>query len=188
MLSAQLLPWKNVSSVATAQAGCLFGEPYSLNVPPSPQAGQSAWLQCEMLAGLKSITLPVIAVSLFGISGFARFTREAMLEVLASEHIRMARANGLPERSIIFRYALKNVGIRVVTLIGLFIVSLLGATVLVETVFGLAGMGSYVVQGALVGDVPVVQGVVVVFTLIIVVVNLIVDLAYTWLDPRVRSA
>lgn len=137
---------------------------------------------------LRSITLPVIALSLVGIAGFARFTREAMLEVLASEHIRMARANGLPKRSIIFRYALKNVGIRVVTLFGLFTIGLLGGTIFVETIFALPGMGSYVVTGALQGDVPVVQGVVVVFTLIIIVVNLIVDLAYTWLDPRVHSA
>lgn len=137
---------------------------------------------------LRSITLPVIALSLVGIAGFARFTREAMLEVLASEHIRMARANGLPKRSIIFRYALKNVGIRVVTLFGLFTIGLLGGTIFVETIFALPGMGSYVVTGALQGDVPVVQGVVVVFTLIIIVVNLIVDLTYTWLDPRVRSA
>jgi peptide/nickel transport system permease protein len=172
-------------SVPSFWVGAILIELFAVKLHWFPALGTIGTSPVEWL---QSYTLPVIAVSLVGIAGFARFSRDAMLEVLASEHIRMARANGLPERSIIFRYALKNVGIRVVTLIGLFTISLLGGTIFVETVFALPGMGSFVVTGALQGDVPVVQGVVVVFTLIIVIVNLLVDLAYTLLDPRVRSA
>jgi len=137
---------------------------------------------------LRSLVLPVAALSLVGTASFARYTRDAMLDVLASEHIRMARANGLPESTIIYRYALKNVAIRVLTLVGLLTVGLLGGTVFVETVFALPGLGSYVVDGVLQKDMPVVQGVVAVFTLIIILVNLVVDLAYTALDPRVRAS
>lgn len=137
---------------------------------------------------LRSITLPVIALSIFGIATVAKNTREAMLDVLASEHVRMAWANGIPARSIIFVYALKNVGVRILTLVGVLTIGLLSGTVFIETVFALPGIGGYAVTGAQQQDVPVVQGVVVFFVLIIVVVNLVVDVANTWLDPRVRTS
>lgn len=137
---------------------------------------------------LRSITLPVIALSIFGIATVAKNTREAMLDVLASEHVRMAWANGIPARSIVFVYALKNVGVRILTLVGVLTIGLLSGTVFIETVFALPGIGGYAVSGASQQDVPVVQGVVVCFVLIVVFVNLLVDIAYTWLDPRVRSS
>ncbi len=137
---------------------------------------------------LRSLALPVFALAIGGVATIAKQTREAMLDVLASEHIRMAWANGIPARRIYFRYALRNVGTRVLTIMGLLIVALLGGTVFVETVFALPGMGSLAATAANQQDVPVVQGVVVIFTLIIVIVNLITDIAYTWLDPRVRTS
>jgi peptide/nickel transport system permease protein len=137
---------------------------------------------------LRSITLPVIALSVGGIAGFSKYAREAMLEVLASEHIRMARADGIPKRWIYFRYALKNTGLRMLTLIGLLLIGLLGGTAFIETIFALPGLGAYAVQGAQRQDVPVVEGVTVFFTLLIILINLVTDLAYTWLDPRVRSS
>ena len=136
---------------------------------------------------LKSLVLPVIALSLFGVASVAKQMRESMLDVLASEHIRMAWANGIPARSIVFVYALKNAAIPVVTVLGLQIVGLLGGTVLVETVFALPGMGGLAVTASVQHDLPVVQGVAVYFTVIVVAVNLLIDLTYGWLNPRVRT-
>jgi peptide/nickel transport system permease protein len=135
---------------------------------------------------LKSLVLPVIALSLYGVAATAKQTREAMLDVLGSEYIRMARANGVTSRSIVFCHALKNASLRVVTVLGVVAVGLLGGTVLVENVFALPGLGSLVVTAATEHDLPVVQGVAIYFTVMVVVINLLIDLAYTWLNPRVR--
>jgi peptide/nickel transport system permease protein len=136
---------------------------------------------------LHSLTLPVLALAIGGIAGVARQTREAMLDALGSEYIRMARANGVPARSLYFRHALKNASIPVVTQLGLLTVGLLGGTVLVENVFAMQGLGRLVVGATSQHDLPVVQGIAIAFTLIVVVVNLVVDLAYAWLNPRVRT-
>ena len=109
-----------------------------------------------------------------------------MLDVLASEHIRMAWANGISPRSIVFRHALRNASMQVVTVLGLLAVGLLGGTVLVENVFALPGLGSLMVTAATQHDIPVVAGMAVYFTVIVVAINLVVDLAYVWLNPRVR--
>jgi len=135
---------------------------------------------------LRSLILPVAALALYGIASLAKQTREAMLDVLASEHIRMARVNGISPVSIVFRHALRNASIRVVTVLGLLAVGLLGGTVLVENVFALPGLGSLMVTAATQHDLPVVAGMVVYFTVIVVAINLLVDVAYVWLNPRVR--
>lgn len=141
----------------------------------------------DSLAGwLHSLVLPVITLSLYGIASLAKQTREAMLDVLSSEYIRMAWANGIPRRSIVFRHALRNASMRVVTVFGLLAVGLLGGTVLVEDVFALPGLGSLMVTSATSHDIPVVAGIAVYFTLMVVAINLAVDLAYVWLNPRVR--
>lgn len=135
---------------------------------------------------IRALLLPVIALGLHGIAAVAKQTREAMLDVLGSEHIRSARANGIPERSIIFRHALKSAGVRATTILGIQAVGLLGGTVLVENVFALPGVGGLAVTASLQHDLPVVQGIVVLFTLIVIAINLVIDLAYTMLNPRVR--
>jgi peptide/nickel transport system permease protein len=135
---------------------------------------------------LKSVTLPIVALALNGLAVIAKQTREAILDALGSEYVRMARANGLGHGVIIYRYALKHAGIRVVTIVGLLAVGLLGGTVLVESVFALPGVGSLLVNSSVAHDLPVVQGIVLYFTILVVVINLIVDLTYGWLDPRVR--
>jgi peptide/nickel transport system permease protein len=145
----------------------------------SPSQGVGAWL--------RSLTLPVIALSIGFIAAVAKQTREAMLDVLASEHIRMARASGVPSRSIIWRYAMKNVAIRVVTVTGLLTIGLLGADVIVENVFALPGLGQSLVNATLAHDVPIVQGITVIFTIVIVLITLLTDVAYRLLDPRVRA-
>jgi peptide/nickel transport system permease protein len=136
----------------------------------------------------RSLILPVSAISTGGVVVFAKQTRDAMLDVLASEHVRLAWARGVPARSIYFRYALRSIGPIVLTLVGLLTIGLLAGTAFVETVFALPGIGAYAVTGAQQQDVPVVQGTTVFFTLIVVTINLLTDLAYTSLDPRVRSS
>jgi peptide/nickel transport system permease protein len=135
---------------------------------------------------LTSLVLPVVSLSLGGIAALAKQTRESLLDVLGSEYIRMARANGIKSSSIIFVHALKNASVRVVTVLGVQAVGLLGGTVVVEIVFALPGLGSLAVNSTVQHDLPVVQGTVLYFTLVVVVINLIVDLAYTWLNPKVR--
>jgi peptide/nickel transport system permease protein len=141
-------------------------------------AGPSAWL--------KSITLPILALFVGGVAAVAKQTRNAMSEVLDSEFIRNLRANGLPRRSIIFRHALRNAAIPVVTILGLGFVGLLGGTIFIEQLFVLPGIGSLAVSSVQSHDLPVVQGVVIYFVLIVVLVNLVIDLLYGWLNPKAR--
>lgn len=137
---------------------------------------------------LRSLILPIAALAIGGVVVFAKQTRDAMLDVLASEHVRLAWARGVPPREIYFRYALRSVSPVLLTLVGLMTIGLLGGTVFVETIFALPGIGAYVAAGAQQQDVPVVQGTTVFFTLLVVVINLITDLAYTAVDPRVRTS
>jgi peptide/nickel transport system permease protein len=139
----------------------------------------SGWLQ--------SLVLPVAALSLGPIAVLAKQTREAMLDVLGNEYIRMAAANGIGGRSLIFRHALKNAALPIITVLGVQAVVLLGGAVFVESVFSLPGLGSMVVTSSLGHDIPVVLGVAVIFTIFVIIVNLVIDLAYHWLNPRLRA-
>jgi peptide/nickel transport system permease protein len=135
---------------------------------------------------LGSLVLPVAALAFSGVAVVAKQTRGAMLDMLSREFVHTMRANGASEVSIVLRHALRNAAIPVVTVLGLLFVSLLSGTVFVETVFAMPGLGGLIVQSTTQHDLPMVQGVVVVFTVIVVVANLLVDLAYGWLDPKVR--
>jgi peptide/nickel transport system permease protein len=135
----------------------------------------------------RSLALPVSALALHAVAAIAKQTREAMLDVLGSEYIRMARANGVRAGSLIFRHALKNAGIRVVTVLGLLTIGLLGGTVLVESVFALPGLGGTSVEASRRHDLPVIQGIVAIFTVLVVVVNLLIDVAYSLLNPKVSA-
>jgi peptide/nickel transport system permease protein len=137
---------------------------------------------------LRSLVLPVVALALGGVAGVAKQTREAMLDVLGSEYIRMARASGVSRNSILFRHALKSASIPVVTVLGLQAVGLLGGTVLAESIFALPGLGGLTVEASARHDLPVVQGVVLYITVMTVSINLVIDLIYTWLNPRVRTS
>ena len=135
---------------------------------------------------LRSIVLPVITLAVPGIAVIAKQTRDAMLEVLDRPFIRTLRAAGVPGRSIIGKHALRNAAIPVVTVTGLIFIGSLSGTVLVETVFALPGLGGLAVQATSQHDIPLIQGVAVYFTIAVICVNLLVDLTYSWLDPRVR--
>lgn len=139
----------------------------------------SGWLQ--------SLVLPVVALAIGGIALIAKVTRDAMLSTLSLDYIRTFRASGVSERSIIWKHALRNSGLSVATAIGLTMISFIPGTVLVENVFVLPGLGTAVVDATNQHDIPVVQGVAITFTVIVILVNLIVDIAYGLLNPKVRS-
>lgn len=136
---------------------------------------------------LRSLALPVASLSAFGVSVIAKQTREAMLESLASEYVRMARASGVSQTSIVMRHALKNAAMRILTMLGLLAVTLLGGTVAVEVVFGMPGLGELAVSATTRHDAPVLQGIVVCFAVVVIVVNLLVDVCYMLVNPKVRA-
>lgn len=150
--------------------------PTSGYVPPSE----------GILACLRSLTLPALSLAVFQMGMLARMTRATTLEVLRQDFVRTARAKGVSEWKTVAKHALSNVMIPVVTVIGLLVnVSLAGAVV-IEQIFVLPGLGQLVVQGILRRDYPVIQGSILAVAVLLVVINLIVDLLYAYLDPRLR--
>jgi peptide/nickel transport system permease protein len=135
---------------------------------------------------LKHLILPSVALSTIPMAIIARMTRSSLLEVLGREYIRAAKAKGVPRRTVITRHALRNALLPVVTIIGLNLGSLLGGAVLTETIFGLSGVGRAVYEAITARDYPIIQAFTLVIAIGYVTVNLIVDLSYTLLDPRVR--
>src|SRR6266567_2105715 len=140
------------------------------------------------LPWLRSLVLPVLALAVGGSAFIARQTRDAMADVLTRDFITALRAHGLPLRSIIFKHALRNAAIPVVTLLGLMFVSLLGGTVLIESVFTIPGLGQQAVAASSTHDLPMIEGVAFYFTVVVIAVNLLVDVSYGWLNPKVRSS
>ncbi len=128
---------------------------------------------------------PAVILAHGGLAVTARMTRSTMLEVMREDYIRTARAKGLREQMVIIRHAMKNALIPVITLSGLSFGSLLGGTVILEAIFGIPGMGQYLISAINVQDYPIVQGTVVVFAVMFMFINLSIDLVYGWLDPRI---
>ena len=135
---------------------------------------------------LRYAILPVITLALPVIAYIARLTRGSLLEVLQSPHIRTARAKGLSESRILWRHAFKPTILPVVSFLGPAAAALLTGSLVVEQIFGLPGVGRYFVQGAVNRDYTLVMGMVVFYAVLIMLLNLLVDLAYGWLDPRIR--
>lgn len=135
---------------------------------------------------LRHLILPAIAVGTIPMSIIARMTRSSLLEVLGLDYIRTARAKGLIARKVVSKHAMRNAMIPIVTIIGIETGSLLSGAVLTETVFSLPGFGTGLVGAILARDYPVIQGFTIVIAFIFVLVNLIVDLSYAYLDPRIR--
>lgn len=135
---------------------------------------------------LRHMVLPALAVATIPMAVIARMTRSSLLDVLGRDYVRTARAKGVPDNKVVRRHALGNAMLPVVTILGLQMGALLSGAVLTETVFGLAGVGRMLVEAIFARDYPIVQAFTVMIATIYVVVNLIVDLSYTYLDPRVR--
>lgn len=137
-------------------------------------------------SAVSHLILPAVALASYSMAIIARMTRSTMLEVVRQDYIRTARSKGLVERVVVFKHALRNALIPIITVIGLQMGSLLGGAVLTETVFSWPGIGSFIVNAILAGDFPVVQGGVIMVATVFVVVNLIVDVLYAYLDPRIK--
>jgi peptide/nickel transport system permease protein len=135
---------------------------------------------------LRNLALPAITLGSAFIALIARITRATMLEVLNQDYVRTARSKGVDQRAILFVHALKNAAVPIVTVIGLGVAGLIGGAVVTESVFAIPGVGRLVVDAILRRDYPVIQGVVLMFSFIYVLVNLGVDLLYTVFDPRIR--
>jgi peptide/nickel transport system permease protein len=135
---------------------------------------------------IRQIIMPVFCLSIFPIASMTRQTRSSMLEVMRQDYIRTAWSKGLKERIIVYRHALKNGLIPVVTLSGMALSHIIGGSVIIETVFNIAGMGRMAVNAVFAHDYPVVQGFIFLIAVTILTVNLIVDVSYGWLDPRIR--
>ncbi len=138
------------------------------------------------LNSLKHLVLPAFTLATIPMAIIARMTRSSMLEVISKDYIRTARAKGLNQRSVVFKHALKNAFLPIVTVIGLNFGLLLGGAVLTETIFSWPGLGRYVVDSLLARDYPAVQGCLLLFAVIMVIMNLVVDMIYFYLDPRLR--
>ncbi|MBX5476486.1 MAG: ABC transporter permease [Clostridia bacterium] len=136
--------------------------------------------------GLWHMVMPSVALATIPMALIARITRSSMLEVMGNDYVRTAYAKGLPGRIVVWRHALKNALLPVITVIGLQFGSLLSGAVITESVFALPGLGRYIVAAIYNRDYPAVQGAVLVFAFLFVILNLLVDLLYTVVDPRIR--
>ncbi|MEO7995922.1 MAG: ABC transporter permease [Gemmatimonadaceae bacterium] len=146
------------------------------------------WLPASGYGSVKYLVLPALTLGMRSIAYLARITRSSMLEVFGADHIRTARAKGLSESAVRWRHALRNALIPVVTVIGLDFGAYLTGSILTETIFSWPGIGRYVVQAISKRDLPAVQGAVLFLSVVFVLVNVLTDLAYQRVDPRVRHA
>jgi peptide/nickel transport system permease protein len=164
-------------AVPSFYLGLLLIIAFGVGLRMLPTSGREGW---------DSVILPSVTLASFLLAQTARFTRGSMLDVLRHEYVRTARAKGLAERIVLYRHALKNALIPVVTVIGLQVGTLFGGAVVTETVFAWPGIGRLVVQAVGVRDFPLVQVTVMLTALIFVLVNLVVDVLYAYVDPRIR--
>ena len=160
---------------------------FSLKVRWLPPMGYTPF-QKGVWENLRGMILPAITLGTAAMAIVARLTRSTLLEALQQDYVRTARAKGLREQAVIYSHALKNAMIPIMTILGLQIGFLLGGAVITETIFALPGVGRLVVASIFERDFPLVQGVVLFLALMHLVVNLIVDLLYAYLDPRIRMA
>lgn len=148
---------------------------------------QLGWLPAYGTGGIAYFVMPCIANSMAGIASQARQTRSSMLEVIRSDYITTARAKGLSERDILFRHALPNALIPIITVVGNGMGMMLGGTVIIENVFAIPGIGSYMTNAINSRDYPVVMGGVLVLGLIFSLIMLLVDIVYAFVDPRIKA-
>jgi ABC-type dipeptide/oligopeptide/nickel transport system permease component len=144
------------------------------------------WLPAGGTGSLAHLVLPAVSLGLFGAGVIARQTRSSMLETLGLDFVRTARAKGLTERIVVYKHALKNALIPVVTVLADQFGRMLGGAILTETVFSWPGMGRYLIEAIAMRDYPVIQGIILVFATSFLVVNLLLDISYALLDPRVQ--
>jgi peptide/nickel transport system permease protein len=140
----------------------------------------------DFWGNMQIMALPAFVLGFHGATTKARVTRAQILDVLRQDYIRTARSKGLRERVVLWRHAMKNAMIPVVTVAGLNLVTLIGGTVILESIFGIPGMGTGLIEGVRSRDYPIVQSFVTFFLVITMIGNLLVDISYAWLDPRIK--
>jgi peptide/nickel transport system permease protein len=165
--------------------GLMLSYAVAVKVQIFPQTGFVP-IQHNPVQWFQHLILPWITLALLQSAVYTRLTRGSLLDVLGEDYIRTARAKGLPERKVIYRHGLRSALTPVITQAGVDIGVLIGGTLVTETVFGLQGIGQMTVQSLTNGDLPVIMGVVLVAAFFVVLGNLVVDIAYSFLDPRVR--
>jgi peptide/nickel transport system permease protein len=151
-------------------------------------AVQLRWLPSSGLDRPSGLALPAVVAGAYPAAALARLTRAGLLEILAADYVRAARGKGLPERLVLWRHALKNAALPVVTFVGLQVAFLFSNSVVAEAIFAYPGMGRLAVDAIGARDLPLIQAFVVLAAIVVVLVNLVVDVLYAWLDPRVRLA
>ena len=151
-----------------------------------PVQGYRSMFEFGVLAFLRHITLPVLTLSVIFIALIARMTRATVMEVLEEDYIRTARAKGQSEFKILMRHALRNAAVPIVTVIGIGIALLIGGVVVTESVFNIPGLGRLVLDAVLARDYPIIQGLILFFSFVYILINLLIDLSYVLLDPRIR--
>jgi len=178
--------WLSVPSFYLGILVILFGAQWFGWSPPNFATGKAATITGDPWANLQTFFFPSLVLALGAAAVIMRLTRSSMLEVLRNDYIRTAWSKGLRERSVITRHALKNAMIPVLTIVGLQVGALLGGSVIIELVFALNGIGVYLLEAILRRDLLVVQSLVLMFATVYVVINLLVDIGYAWLDPRIH--
>ena len=172
-------------SVPVFVVGYLLAYVFALELDWLPVQGYTPFRE-GFLPWLENLILPAVALGGVYIALIARITRATMLEVLGQDYIRTARAKGANQAGILFVHALKNAAVPIVTVIGIGMALLIGGAVVTESVFAIPGLGRLTVDAILRRDYPVIQGVVLLFSFVYVLVNLLIDLLYTLFDPRIR--
>jgi len=146
------------------------------------------WLPSSRMGGPEHYVLPVITLGTFLVAGFMRITRSAMLEVMESEFVKLARIKGLPETTVIWKHCLRNALIPVLTLWGVFVGNLITGAIVTETVFAWPGIGRLTYEAVIYRDFPLLQAVIILKSILILTINLGVDILYAYVDPRIRLA
>ena len=158
---------------------------FALKLGWLPVQGHTALTE-DFVKGIRQLVMPVIVLSLGSMASITRQTRSAMLEVISSDYIHTARAKGLKEKTVTLRHALRNALVPIVTLLGMSVGGLIGGTVLIEQLFSIPGVGSLMMTAILNKDYMVVQNVVFIIALFVMICNLVVDILYGYIDPRIR--
>jgi peptide/nickel transport system permease protein len=172
-------------SVPVFVVGYILAYVFALKFDLLPVQGYTPLAQ-GLWPWLQNLILPSVALGCVYIALIARITRAAMLEVLQQDYIRTARAKGLGQGGILFIHALKNAAVPIVTVVGIGIALLIGGAVVTESVFAIPGLGRLTIDAILRRDYPVIQGIVLLFSFVYVLVNLLIDITYTLVDPRIR--
>jgi peptide/nickel transport system permease protein len=179
-----------ISSVGVATPyfwlGMLLVEIFALNLGWLPATGAKSLLAAPLDA-VRSAILPAMAIAAGGIAQISRQLRASLIDVLSSQFVRTLHAKGLSSGAILWKHGLKNVGVNLLTVTGLLVNNMLAATVVVEAVFAIPGMGNLIVHAAIQRDMPMVQGVILAMVVVVVIVNLVTDLLCAAIDPRIGA-